>query len=69
MIWNPKILSATDDVQEAREMREEATEQIETISNRSGYVSKLTSQLIARRVLNHFGDDIEITFRPKGTNR
>lgn len=51
-----------DDIQEARDMREEAAEDMRAVQRQAPYVSRLTARLIERRALNHFGDDIQITF-------
>lgn len=51
-----------DDLCEAAAMREEAARDLQQARSQAGYVSRLTARLIERRALNHFGDDIQITF-------
>lgn len=43
-------------------MREEAAEEMREAQRQAPYVARLTARLIERRALNHFGDDIQITF-------
>lgn len=50
------------DIEEAREMREEAAQDMREVQRQAPYVARLTARLIERRALNHFGDDIQITF-------
>ena len=51
-----------DDIAEAQQMREEAAEDLRQAQRQAPYVARLTAALIERRALNHFGDDIQITF-------
>ncbi len=53
---------ACTDIAEAIEMREEAAEEMRQAQQQAPYVARLTARLIERRALNHFGDDIQITF-------
>ena len=43
-------------------MRAEAARELAQARSQTAYVSRLTARLIERRALNHFGDDIQITF-------
>lgn len=43
-------------------MREEAAADLAAAQRQAPYVARLTAALIERRALNHFGDDIQITF-------
>lgn len=67
MLWPWKRPTATvpDDIDEAREMREAASEEHREMVQQGHAVSRLTSALVERRALNHFGDAIEITFKPR----
>lgn len=51
-----------DDIGEAREVRAQASEAHKNTLLRGFDVSQLTAELAARRQLNHFGEDIAITF-------
>ena len=51
-----------DDLEEAAAMRAEAARELAQARSQTAYVSRLTARLIERRALNHFGDDIQITF-------
>ena len=53
---------ACDDIAEAQKMREETAEEMREVQRQAPYVARLTARLIERRALNHFGDDIQITF-------
>ncbi|KQT75413.1 DUF7620 family protein [Microbacterium sp. Leaf436] len=55
-----------DDVAEAQEMRTAATEQHRELKVQGQEVSRLTSKLVERRALNHFGESIQITFTRRG---
>jgi hypothetical protein len=65
MLWPWKKRPAgtvPDDIDEARELREAATEEHREMVQQGHAVSRLTTALVERRALNHFGDAIEITF-------
>lgn len=55
-----------DDVAEAQQLRTEATEQHRELQEQGREVSRLTSKLVERRALNHFGESIQITFTRRG---
>lgn len=63
--WRHDPLPPTD-VDEALEQRRTATDALEQARDQASSVARLTDRLIARREQNHFGDSIQITFRPKG---
>lgn len=56
------------DVREAQEMRAEAIDNLMQLERQAPYVDRLTDRLIERRQRNHFGDDIQITFTPRGNH-
>jgi hypothetical protein len=51
-----------DDIHEARAMLAEASDQHKRTLIAGFSISQLTSELAARRELNHFGESIQITF-------
>ena len=65
-MWGRKKTVRETDVHEALEIREDARKDLAELKAQSPYVSRLSARLIERRALNHFGDDIQITFRPRG---
>lgn len=54
------------DVQEAQELRAEAIDNLMQLEKQAPYVDRLTDRLIERRRQNHFGEEIQITFTPRG---
>jgi hypothetical protein len=65
MWWRKRPVEAAD-VEEARVVRAEATAELAQVKKQAPYVSRLSARLIERRAMNHFGDDITITFTPRG---
>ena len=65
MWWHKREPVEPADMQEARQMRREATEDLVELKRQGHYVARLSTRLIERRALNHFGDDIQITFTPR----
>lgn len=62
----PRV-EATADVDEARELRADAEQVTRTARLRNDAIQRLTSDLVERRALNHFGDSITITFTRRTT--
>lgn len=56
----------SDDTREAAIIRDEAREDLRRIEAQGPAVDKLAQRLARSREQNHFGDDIQITFRPRG---
>ena len=54
-----------DDIAEAQELRAQGELDRRDAITQGFAISQLTSWLTARRELNHFGDQIQITFVPK----
>jgi hypothetical protein len=68
-MWrNRKSPPIPDDIDEARAIRREADNYLANVTRQAPYVSRLTARLIERRELNHFGEQIQITFSPRGTS-
>lgn len=66
MWWRKKPpVAIPDDVSEAREIREETKADLSRVRAQEPYVSRLSGRLVERRALNHFGDDIQVTFTPR----
>lgn len=61
-----KHVEVPDDTGEAQVIREEARQEIESLEARAPLVTYLVQQLAKRRLQNHFGEEIQITFRPRG---
>jgi hypothetical protein len=61
--WKRRQVPTPADIDEARKLREQQSDQLETVRRRQPYVDTLTSRLIERREINHFGDSIQVTFR------
>ncbi|WP_382307263.1 hypothetical protein [Herbiconiux sp. UC225_62] len=67
MWWRKKPpVPIPDDVNEAIELREQTNAELSRVRAQDPYVSRLSSRLVERRALNHFGDDIQVTFTPRG---
>lgn len=54
-----------DDTGEAKVIRQEAQREMAELQRQAAFVERVTQALIERRKQNHFGEDIEITFRPR----
>ncbi len=55
-----------DDILEAQSMRAKATRDQQDAENQGPAIARLTSYLLERRTLNHFGESIQITFTRRG---
>ncbi len=53
------------DVDEARRLRAEATGDMRALKAQAPLVSRLADILIERRRLNHFGEELTVTFTPR----
>lgn len=73
MIWwkskksKPSVTTADlpvipDDIAEARQLRQEARAELGELRAQAPLVQNLAKALVDRKALNHFGDDITITF-------
>lgn len=51
---------------EAIAARAAAERELAQVRAQGRYVRRLSAALIERRQLNHFGDEIQITFKPRG---
>ncbi len=69
-MWGRKKKAAEpvvpDDIAEARDMRDSATQEHREAVRQGFQISQLTSYLNDRRALNHFGESIEISFTRRG---
>lgn len=54
-----------DDTGEAKVIRQEAQREMAELQRQAAFVERVTRALVERRKQNHFGEDIEITFRPR----
>lgn len=61
-LTNTGPVEVPDDIDEARALRAQASAAHKSTLIRGFDVSQLTAELAARRQLNHFGEDIAITF-------
>lgn len=68
-MWWRRRPTVPTDVHEALELKSEATRHLAEAKAQAPAVAQLAARLIERRALNHFGDDIQITFRPRGVQR
>lgn len=66
MWWSKRPSRVPSDVQEAIELREEAQQDLRDVKAQAPYVAQLTARLVERRALNHFGDELKVTFTPRG---
>lgn len=70
MLWWPwKKKPIPSDVDEARRLRVEASEEYRQAVVTGLTVAQITSYLHERRALNHFGESIQITFTRRGSAR
>lgn len=54
------------DIDEARRLRDEASAALQSAEAQAPRVIRLTDRIIERRKKNHFGDELQITFTPRG---
>jgi len=67
-MWGKRHPVEHPDVEEARRMREAAAKELEQIRAQDAEVTELARRLQLRRIRNHFGEDIQVTFRPRGSH-
>lgn len=65
MWWSKRESKVPADLDEARKIRDEAQADLAEVHAQAPYVARLTTRLVERRALNHFGDDLQISFTPK----
>ena len=65
-MWWRKRPTVQTDVQEAWELKREASRHLAEAKAQAPSVASLAARLMERRALNHFGDEIQITFTPRG---
>lgn len=63
MWWKQKPHTADT---EAADARAQAEQELAVVKAQGRYVNRLTAALIERRKVNHFGDELQITFKPRG---
>jgi hypothetical protein len=56
----------TDDIEQAKRIRAEASREYRDVVRQGFAVTALASNLVERRALNHFGESIQITFTRRG---
>lgn len=55
-----------DDLDEAQEIRDEAQREMFELNTQKNEVRNLVYRLARRREKNHFGDELTVSFRPRG---
>jgi hypothetical protein len=60
--WKNRPNQVPDDLDEAKEIRREASREIAELQAQAPFVKSMTQNLLARRAANHFGDSIQVTF-------
>lgn len=55
-----------DDIEEARALQDEAKQEMYELSTQGVEVRNLVYRLARRRDQNHFGDELTVSFRPRG---
>lgn len=69
-MWGRKRTSQVPaDVGEARALREHATSEMRALKAQAPYIDRLVGTLVERRKQNHFGDELTITYQPRGVTR
>lgn len=56
-----------DDTGEAQVIRAQAREEREKLQGQAPIIEAIATRLIRRRYQNYFGEEIQITFRPRGS--
>lgn len=56
---------ADSDVNEARQLRVEATGELRRLDAQAPTVNRLAQLLIERRKFNHFGEELAVTYTPR----
>lgn len=65
MFRRKKLRGIIDDTGEAEIIRDQAREDMRQIESQKKSVDRVTRRLAIRRAQNHFGEDIQVTFRPR----
>lgn len=66
-VWGrKKKIAVPDDTGEAQIMRDESKEELKRLQRQRYEVASITDRLHRRRELNHFGEEITVSFRPRG---
>ena len=55
-----------DDIDQARALQDEAKQEMYELSTQGVEVRNLVYRLTRRRDQNHFGDELTVSFRPRG---
>lgn len=61
-----KLRAAIDDTGEAAVIRDQARADLRNIASQRSAIDQVTHRLRVRREQNHFGEDIQVTFKPRG---
>lgn len=56
----------TGDIELAQQMRDEASSEMWELKLQKSEVASLLRKLSRRRELNHFGEELTVSFRPRG---
>lgn len=56
----------TGEIELAQKMRDEATNEMWELKLQKSEVTSLLRKLARRRELNHFGEELTVSFRPRG---
>lgn len=62
-----RVETAENDIIEARELRQEARDELAEVIEQRPTVGRITGYLNERGAFNHFGEDVEISFLKRGT--
>lgn len=65
-VWGRKRVQVPDDTGEAQVMRQESKEELKRLQRQRYEVSDIADRLHRRRELNHFGEEMTVSFRPRG---
>lgn len=68
-MWRRKKITPVQDVDQARALRERATRELEVLHAQAPYVNRLVGTLVERRKVNHFGEQLEVTWIPREAGR
>lgn len=65
-VWGRKRVQVPDDTGEAQVMRQESKEELKRLQRQRYEVRDIADRLHRRRELNHFGEEMTVSFRPRG---
>lgn len=67
MSRHKKRVEVPDDTGDAQIIQQEAQNELRELRSQAPLISAIADKLARRRNQNHFGEEIQITFKPRGS--